>query len=131
MSEAKETAARSGAGARIAKKLVMPLVATAVSAVASYAAKRGPELLEKKVLPKLRDVGRESGRAAATVPERAKATLDSAGDLAEGLTERVRTVAEGGGRGRAERRAMSSTEREKQRAERAERRAARRRRSPS
>ena len=64
-----------GLAGRLAKKLLMPLVATGVTAAASYAGKKAPQLIEDKVMPKLRE-----------------ATSHPAGDLAEGLAERARTV---------------------------------------
>jgi hypothetical protein len=40
----------------LATKLLLPVVATVASGVASYLAKKGPLLLEETVLPKLREV---------------------------------------------------------------------------
>jgi hypothetical protein len=39
----------------LATKLLLPVVATVASGVASYLAKKGPQLLEETVLPKLRE----------------------------------------------------------------------------
>jgi hypothetical protein len=61
---------------RLAKKLLMPLVATAVSGLAGYAGKKAPQLLEQKLMPKLREA----------TPDR------SVGDLADGLAERAKAV---------------------------------------
>jgi hypothetical protein len=38
-------------------KLLMPVVATLSSALASYLAKKAPQYLEKTVMPKLRETG--------------------------------------------------------------------------
>jgi hypothetical protein len=40
---------------RLAKKLLMPLVVSGVTAAAGYAGKRAPELVERTLMPKLRD----------------------------------------------------------------------------
>jgi hypothetical protein len=60
---------------RLVKKALMPIVATAVTAAASYAGKKAPQLIEDKVMPKLRE-----------------ATSHPAGELAEGLAERAKAV---------------------------------------
>jgi len=78
--------------ARLAAKLLMPLVATAASAAAGYAAKRAPKLLEENVLPSLRKA--VSG-AAEDFPARAKSVVGSAGDVAHGLAERAKSAASG------------------------------------
>ena len=45
----------NGLPGRLAKKLLMPLVATGVTAAASYAGRKAPELLEERLMPKLRE----------------------------------------------------------------------------
>jgi hypothetical protein len=70
----------SDVAGRLLQKLLMPIVATAASAAASYAAKKGPQLLDQKVMPKVRDLMNGTKAAAA-------------GDVAERLTERARSVA--------------------------------------
>jgi hypothetical protein len=40
---------------RLAKKLAMSFVATAVTGVAGYAGKKAPQLIEDKLMPKLRE----------------------------------------------------------------------------
>jgi hypothetical protein len=84
-----DTARKGEVGRRLLQKLLMPIVATAASAAAGYAAKRAPQVLEKKILPKLRDV---VGSAVQEVPERAKSAAGDAGDVAERLAERVTNV---------------------------------------
>jgi len=41
---------------RLAKKLLMSFAATAVTGVAGYAGKKAPQLIEEKLMPKLREV---------------------------------------------------------------------------
>ena len=92
-------------GKSAAKKILMPVVATVASALASYVAKKGPEFLEQTVLPKLRE-----GKS-------------GAGDVAHDLTERARSVAGGGG---GDDESRSNDELEQRRRERADNRASRR-----
>ena len=108
---------------RLAEKLLMPLVATAASAAAGYAAKKAPEIFEQKVQPTLRNAKKSAG---------------SAGDLAGGLTERAKEVAGGmnplsddtdGAASRPARTAVDNDELARRRESREERRAARRKRS--
>src|SRR5579884_3948705 len=61
---------------RLLQKMLMPIVAGAASAAATYVAKKGPQLLDDKVVPKVREL------------------LDGAGGAAR-LTERARSVAGG------------------------------------
>jgi hypothetical protein len=118
-------------GSRLLEKALMPIVATAASAAASYAAKKAPQLLEDKLVPKLRGLARDAGGAARDLPGKAKATAGDAGDVAEHLTERVKSVAGGAsrtaqaksGRGRNN---VSSAELERRARERAAHRSARR-----
>jgi hypothetical protein len=102
-----------------AKKLLMPLVATAVSAAATYAGKRAPRLLEEKVMPKLRDATSGSEDLASGLADRAKAVVgrgDGDGD-ARGS---------GSSQGSGSRRSFSDDEFEQRRKARAEQRANRR-----
>lgn len=114
--------ATSKGGGR-AKKLLMPLAATAVSAAATYAGKRAPHLLETKVMPKLR----EATSGTEGLAERAKS---GTGDLASGLAERAKSVvghdSDGMSGSSRSRDALSSGELEKRRSERAEHRSSRR-----
>ena len=124
-----------GASSRIAAKLLMPLVATTVSAAASYAVKRAPQLLEEKVLPKLREA-READVGLADVSAKARSAAGGAGDLAAGLTARVKSVAgtdsdEDGASVSRPRSSASTQERERRRRERAAGRESRRKQSRS
>jgi hypothetical protein len=57
---------RESIKARLAKKLIAPIAATA----ASYAAKKVPELVQEKVLPRLKE--RRAGRARASADTTAR-----------------------------------------------------------
>jgi hypothetical protein len=112
---------------RLAAKLLMPIVATAASAVAGYAAKRGPKLFQESVLPRLRKVAAGAGDAAQDLPSRAKSVASSAGDVALDLAERAKSAATGAagtvsGNGRV----LSADELKSRRTERAAGRARRR-----
>ncbi|NUR75973.1 MAG: hypothetical protein HOQ28_06785 [Thermoleophilia bacterium] len=130
MAESSDTSAgdtnRKGEfGRRLAQKALMPIVATAASAAAGYAAKKGPRLFEEKVLPKLKEAANGAGAAVEEIPARAKSAAENVGDLAEGLTQRAKDVAPGGG---AQRRtgALSQADLDRHVKQRAEARAARR-----
>src|SRR3954453_6252890 len=79
---------------RLIVKLLMPLVATAVSAAAGYAVKKAPELLEE-FGPRLRGAKDGAAKSVGDLPGRAKTAAGSAGDLATGLADRARAVARG------------------------------------
>jgi hypothetical protein len=141
MSESKSNSGsrRSGRIVRsLSKKILMPVVATAVSAVAGYAAKRGPQFLEEQVLPRLREAGSGAGGVARDLTERAKSVGSSAGDTAHDIADRAKSVVPGGESAassgsashgsdrRRTRPAASNEERERQWKARAKARAARR-----
>jgi hypothetical protein len=113
---------------RLLEKALMPIVATAASAAASYAAKTAPQLIETKVVPKARDLMSGASDAARDLPGKAKAAAGDAGDVADQLTERVKSVA-GGARAAQPgkpRTKVTSGELERRAKERARHRAARR-----
>ena len=85
-------------GSRMLEKALLPIVATAASAAAGYAAKKAPQLLEDRVVPKVRDLLSGAGDAARDLPGKAKSAAGDAGDVAEHLTERVKSVAGGASR---------------------------------
>jgi hypothetical protein len=93
-----QPADRSGAAGRIARKAAAPIVAAAASAAAAYAVRKAPTLIERTILPKLRDLAKGDKlrdlpeRAKEVVPDRAKDAVQGAGDVAEQLTERVKAV---------------------------------------
>jgi hypothetical protein len=112
---------------RLAQKALMPIVATAASAAAGYAAKKGPHLFEEKVLPKLKQTAGGAGDAAENLPSRAKAAVSSVGDLAERAKDAV-PIGGGSDDGRSSRRSgsLSRSDLERHVKQRAEARAARR-----
>ena len=73
----------------------MPIVATAASAAAGYVAKKGPDVFEDKVLPKLKQATSGASSVADDIPSRAKSGADEVGDLTNGLTDRVKNVTPG------------------------------------
>jgi hypothetical protein len=86
---------------RLLQKMLMPVVATAASAAATYAAKKGPEVIGEKVMPKVRELMHGAGGATQDLPSKAKAAAGGAGDVAERLTERARSVAGAASNGRS------------------------------
>jgi len=92
----------------IAAKLLLPVVATIASGVASYLAKKGPQLIDDALLPKLREA------------------KESTGDVAHDLTDRARSVVHGGDTDAAGADEVSNDDLERRRRERADHRAARR-----
>jgi hypothetical protein len=125
-------------GRKLAHKALMPIVATAASAAAGYAAKKGPDLFEQKLLPKLKQAASGASSAAEDIPSRAKSAVANAGDLTEDLGGRVKDAApggggargDGGGRGRRANGGLTQTELETHLKRRAEARAARRKPTP-
>jgi hypothetical protein len=115
---------------RLLQKMLMPIVATAASAGATYAAKKAPQLLEDRVLPKLRRLVDAAGDVTHDLPAKAKSAAGGAGDVAEQLTERARSVAgdavSGTGSNGHRRKGISSGELERRRDERQHARAERR-----
>jgi hypothetical protein len=104
--------ANGSTSGRLAKKLLMPVVATAVSAAASYAGKRAPKLIEEKVMPKVREAASSSEDLAGSLADRAKAVVGGSGG--DGRVEPSRSSG------------LSDREREEKRRARAEQRQARR-----
>jgi hypothetical protein len=123
----------NGFGRRILEKALLPVVAAAASAAATYAARKGPELFEEKLGPKLRELASEGGDAAQDLPDRAKSAAGDAGDLAERLTDRVTSTVGGsaggsnGDDGARDHPMLSTDELERRRSARQKHRAARRR----
>ena len=124
---------------QLAHKALMPIIATAASAAAGYAAKKGPHLFEEKVLPKLKQTAQGAGDAAGDVPARAKNVASSVGDVAERAKDAAPLIGGGsgdnggggggeGGSSRGNRRTggLSASDLERHLKQRAEARAARR-----
>jgi hypothetical protein len=94
--DAKEQTKKGGdVAGRLLQKMLMPIVATAASAAATYAARKGPELIGDKVVPRVRELMSGAGGATQDLPAKAKSAAEGAGDVAERLTERARSVAGG------------------------------------
>src|SRR5436305_9711667 len=96
MAETNDTDRKGDFAKRLAHKALMPIVATAASAAAGYAAKKGPHLFEEKVLPKLKQTATGAGNAAENLPSRAQAAVSSVGDLAERAKDAVPIGGSGG-----------------------------------
>jgi hypothetical protein len=134
LTESNDSTKRGSVKSTLAKKVLMPIAATAASAAASYLAKKGPQFLEQKVLPWLRDSATGVGNAAHDLPDRAKSAADGINQASHDLTERAKSAVtsgsdggdEAGGGRTATRQSVSSAERQRQRSERAQHRAARR-----
>ena len=91
MDEKPQKQGRDVAG-RLLQKLLMPIVATAASAAATYAAKKGPELFDEKLKPRLRELANGAGGVTQELPDTAKSVAGGAGEIAEKLAERARSV---------------------------------------
>jgi len=78
MSDGKGTATKGGLVRRLAHKALMPVVAAAASAAAGYAAKRGPQLFEERVLPKLKQAAGGATSVAQDAPARVKSMAQEA-----------------------------------------------------
>ena len=82
-----------GIGSRLLEKMLMPIVATAASAAATYAAKKGPQLLDEKVVPRMRELVDGAGAGASDLPAKAKDAAGEVGDVAGHLAGRARSAA--------------------------------------
>ena len=89
-------------------KVLMPVIATLASAAASYLAKKGPQYVEERVMPKLKET---------------KEAVPGVGDVAHDLADRAKSVVGAGEDGGS---SHSMDELAKRRRDRAEHRAARR-----
>jgi len=101
-----ERAKKSNGGT--AAKMLMPVIATLASAAASYLAKKGPQYVEQRLMPKLKET---------------KEAAPAVGDVAHDLAERAKSVV---GAGENDGSSRSMDELAKRRSERAGHRAARR-----
>ena len=133
MADTSESTTKGDFTRRLAQKALMPIVATAASAAAGYAAKKGPHLFEEKVLPKLKQTASGAGDAAEDLPARAKEAVSTVGDLAGRAKEALPVVGStgnagnSGSSGRSRRGgSLSRTELERHVRQRADARAARR-----
>jgi cell division septum initiation protein DivIVA len=83
----------TGIGGRLLEKMLMPIVATAASAAATYAARKAPQILDEQVVPRVRDLLTRAGAGAEGLPSKAKAVVGDAGDVAGRLSARARSAA--------------------------------------
>jgi hypothetical protein len=122
----------SDVAGRLLQKLLMPIVATAASAAAGYAAKKGPQLIDQKVAPKVRELMRgaragSAGDVAEQLAGRARSlagdAVSIAGDAVSSAGDSVKSATGANGH---RHRSMSSTELERRREERKKGRAERR-----
>src|SRR5947209_6454111 len=106
-----------------AAKVLLPVVATVASAVASYVAKKGPQYLEQTLLPKIRDTKDSSGDVAHELADRARSVVGRDGDSDDDGDSEERASNHAGDMEQSD---VSNDELERRRRERAEHRAARR-----
>src|SRR5438105_5470521 len=111
VNEVKKKAEQGGGKESKARKILVPLAASAVSGATAYLARKAPGLIREKVLPKLK----ESGAATEAIAKAKDAVTEWIGSVA-GETSRpsgaTRTAAQ----------KLSTKERERERQERAKRR---------
>ena len=93
MAKTSDTSTTGDLGRRLAHRALMPIVAAAASAAAGYVAKKGPDLFEDKVKPKLKQAMAGASSVADDLPARAKSVPDDVGDLSDDLTDRVKDAA--------------------------------------
>src|SRR4051794_24055133 len=125
MPDTQETSTKNGFVRRLAHKALMPVVAAAASAAAGYAAKKGPQLVEERVLPKLKEAAGRAASTAGDAPAQAKSAAGSVGDLAGDLGDRAR-AAVGGEPTRSRRRTLSQSDLDRHVKRRAQARSSRR-----
>ena len=135
--------AGGGKDGSVAKKILVPLAASAASAVTAYAARKVPALVRDKLLPKLNSGGATAGAGGAisktkdaiggTVTNAVSSVSDRIGGGGEDGQREGKQSSDGRGKGkRAEERGtrggrqISNEQREQERRERAERRRERR-----
>src|SRR4051794_6451892 len=96
MAETGRPSTKGDLGRRLAHKALMPIVATAASAAAGYAAKKGPDLFEDKVLPNLKQAAGGAGAVAENSARQGKSVAGDAGELTSGWTGGLKEAAAGG-----------------------------------
>jgi hypothetical protein len=116
--QAKEKVREVGSRGRrkdsLAKRLFVPVAASAVSGATAYLARKAPGFLQEKVLPKLKEMASNGG------------TLEKAKKAVEGAVPDSIPGIGGDGQRERPRRTMSDAQRAKQQRERAARRRERR-----
>ena len=105
----KATSRGDGGGKSLARKVLVPLAASAASGATAYAARKAPSFFQEKVLPKLKELASDGGAL-----DKAKKAVESAVPSAVGGAGQEATS--------PPRRAVSSRERAKRQRERAQNR---------
>jgi hypothetical protein len=113
--KAKEVTSRDGKKEKgsLAKRVLVPLAASAVSGAAAYAARKAPDFFRQKVLPKLKEASASGGAL-----DKAKEVVEGA---VSGVAERVASSGASPQQSRP-RRTISNAQRERNQRERAARR---------
>ena len=110
----REVTSRDGKKGSLAKRVFVPLAASAVSGATAYAARKAPGFFQEKVLPKLKEAAGSGGK------------LDKAKEAVEGAVSGVTDRASSGGSSPPQqtrsRPKLSQAQRQRQQRERAERR---------
>ena len=109
----REVTSRDGKKGSLAKRVFVPLAASAVSGATAYAARKAPGFFQEKVLPKLKEAAQSGGK------------LDKAKDAVEGAVSGVTDRVSPGGSSPQQNRSrpkLSPAQRERQQRERAARR---------
>jgi hypothetical protein len=83
---------RGGAKTRIATRFLTPIAAAAASAAAGFVVKRGPDYVESVLLPRLRELAGEAENVTKDLPGKAASVASGAGDVAQDLTDRAKTL---------------------------------------
>ena len=76
----------NGGGKSLAKKVLVPLAASAASATVAFAARRAPDFIRHKVLPKLKEATESGGGGAGATLAKAK---DAVGETVSSVTDRL------------------------------------------
>jgi len=113
---------------RIATRFLTPIAAAAASAAAGYVVKRGPDYVDRVLLPRLRELAGEAENVTKDLPSKATSVAGGAGDVAQDLTDRAKTLVGSGAEtpSRANHRRFTAQELEQRRDDRARSRAQRR-----
>jgi hypothetical protein len=113
---------------RIATRFLTPIAAAAASAAAGYVVKRGPDYVERVLLPRLRELAGEAENVTKDLPSKATSVASGAGDVAQDLTDRAKTLVGSGAEtpSSGNHRRFTAQELEKRRHDRARSRAQRR-----
>ena len=109
----REVTSRDRKKGSLAKRVLVPLAASAVSGATAYAARKAPGFFQEKVLPKLKEAAASGGKL-----DKAKEAVEGA---VSGVTDRVGTVGSSPQQSRP-RPKLSPAQRERRQRERAQHR---------